>query len=95
MRGGHDPVGCPCAEEREPEPVVGGELGPELGQRRHNEDARHGDEVEVPPAGETEEAVLSEYDFIPHPSCNIITAQGIMRQYEYLHSCFQLSVKLK
>ena len=42
-----------------PEPVVRGELGPELGQRRHNEDARHGDEVEVPPAGKAEEAVSS------------------------------------
>ena len=56
MRGRDDAVGSPCAEKGEPEPVVGGEPGPELRQRRHQKDARHSDEVEVPPAGQAEEA---------------------------------------
>ena len=60
VRGGDDAVGGPRAEEGEPEPVVGGEPGPELRQRRHHEDARHSDEVKVPPAGQAEEAEYSK-----------------------------------
>ena len=67
VRGGDDAVGGPRAEEGEPEPVVGGEPGPELRQRRHHEDARHGDEVKVPPAGQAEEAEFQEVLYNCYP----------------------------